>query len=155
MPEPEAQTPESPIGLFNVGDSYYAAAEMLARTKIKTTHSSFPTHFLFNQAIELYLKSFLRLHGSRSRGHDFGPLVRRAEKKGLPFSESDKQILEILDVHNMAERSRYLKLGYYENFPTTKSFQIACKNIRKHVANAFKVSGQPLRPNPITYALPN
>jgi HEPN domain-containing protein len=154
LPEAEKNNLESPIGIFNVADSYYAAAELLAKTKIRTTHSSFPTHFLFNQALELYLKAFLRLHGGKSRGHEFGPLVKRAEKKGLPFDMFDKQTLELLDVNDVAHKSRYLRIGYYENHPTTELLQTACENIRKHVSNALKESGQPLRPNPKTYALP-
>jgi hypothetical protein len=51
------------MGLFNTANSYWKAAVALQKAKLKTRHSDDPVWFLYYHAIELYLKSFLRMHG--------------------------------------------------------------------------------------------
>lgn len=90
-----------PLGLFNFAASYRAAASLLATAEIEATHPDAPAAFLFYQAIELYLKAFLRLHKiSMSRlhkiGHDFIKLGVRAQEKGLVLDSKTLEILQIL-----------------------------------------------------------
>ncbi len=77
-----------PIGFFLYGDSYWSSARILDRLQLKITHSTAPIYFLYHQALELYFKSYLRLHDqtiSEIKGHKILPLSRKAEKFGLKF----------------------------------------------------------------------
>jgi hypothetical protein len=53
----------APIGWFNFAASYHAAADLIVDQGLKATHPESPAMALYLHAIELYLKSFLRLHG--------------------------------------------------------------------------------------------
>jgi hypothetical protein len=57
----------SPLGFFNLAESYWRAAGALENAKLRTTHPNSPISFLYYHAIELYLKAFLRLHGHSAR----------------------------------------------------------------------------------------
>jgi hypothetical protein len=65
----------SPLGFFNLAESYWAAAVALENAGLRTTHPTSPISFLYYHAIELYLKAFLRTHGHSARelrGKNFG-----------------------------------------------------------------------------------
>ena len=101
----------SPIGYFNLADSYWASARELNKLNLKTTHPRSPVNFLYHQAIELYLKSCLRLHGRTAqqiRGHRIVPLANRTNKYGLSFDDEDLEIFELLDSANVVINARYL-----------------------------------------------
>jgi hypothetical protein len=80
----------SPLGFFNVAESYWAGAAALERAELQTTHPNSPISFLYYHAIELYLKAFLRLHGHSAKelrgkkfGHNTCCLSERAVALGL------------------------------------------------------------------------
>ena len=61
------------IGLYHYARSYRAAADHLRTVDLDVTHPRAPISFLYFHAVELYLKSFLRLHGlSVSKLQDIG-----------------------------------------------------------------------------------
>jgi hypothetical protein len=89
----------TPIGLFNFAESYWNAAAYLAKAKLKSTHPDSPVRFLYYHAIELYLKSFLRMRGhtrselaSRKFGHSTSRLKHRAQQLGLFFEDEDAEV---------------------------------------------------------------
>jgi hypothetical protein len=55
------------IGLFHYANSYRISARVLNANRPKVTHPDEPVNFLFYQAVELFLKAFLLLHGHSSR----------------------------------------------------------------------------------------
>ena len=96
----------SPLGFFNVAESYWAGAAALERAELKTTHPNSPISFLYYHAIELYLKAFLRLHGHSAKelrgkkfGHNTCCLSERAVARGLRFDDEDLQVLSLMAMH--------------------------------------------------------
>jgi hypothetical protein len=105
----------APIGVFNYAESYWQAARALRHAKVRSTHPNSPVSFLYYHAIELYLKSFLRMHGHTAkelRGKPFGHRVcclkERSEQLGLVFMDEDIEIFSLLATTEATIRSRYL-----------------------------------------------
>jgi hypothetical protein len=57
----------TPLGLFNYARSYWQSAVYLHRPRVKVRHPDAPITLLLAHAIELYVKSFLRLQGLASK----------------------------------------------------------------------------------------
>jgi tRNA(Ser,Leu) C12 N-acetylase TAN1 len=90
----------SPLGFYNFAVSYHMAADLVAVGGLKATHPESVAMFLYYHAIELYLKSFLRLQGDTAKrlrkiGHDFQTLQSRAKKRGLPFGKVEEEVLAV------------------------------------------------------------
>jgi HEPN domain-containing protein len=106
----------TPIGLIHYANSYWMSARVLNANRPKVTHPDEPVNFLFYQAVELFLKAFLLLHGhsarelaSRKFGHDFSALGERAEALGLFLMDEDKDVLLLMGTTDAVIRSRYIK----------------------------------------------
>lgn len=146
-----------PLGIFNVADSYYAAAESLAGLKLPTSHGSFPVQFLYHQTIELYLKALLRQLGYSEKetwGHALKPLADKAVERGISFHPFDLETFQMMDTHDVWETSKYLEVGLKENYPDLGRFQLACVNVRAIAERQLKLGGHALRPTPLSYAVP-
>ena len=105
-----------PLGYFNFAETYLVSARALEANKPNATHADEPVNLLYYQAIELYLKAFLRAHGhtpiqlaSRTFGHDFHKLAERAEELGLQLKARDKLALRLVKATNAMESARYLQ----------------------------------------------
>lgn len=140
----------SPIGLYNFANSYWEAAKVLRKAKLRTTHPDSPVSFLYFHAIELYLKSFLRLHGvttaelrSKAYGHSAMKLSRKAVKLGISFDDEDIQVFSIMDT-NAGIRTRYLQTGYYQT-AAHEALDRTCKSLSNSVYSALKKIGVPVR----------
>jgi hypothetical protein len=139
------------IGLFNYADSYWMAAEALRPEDFKTTHPDAPKVFLYCQAIELYLKSFLRLRGHTVRelrqsfGHDLTHLGEAAVLHGLPLQELECAILHFIDETYAAIRARYIVTGFTQKLPADKWRHI-CETLRRLIEAQFRDARQPVRP---------
>ena len=152
----EDERPELSIGFLNVGDAYYAAAAKLKQLNLPTSHRDFPVQFLYHQAIELYLKALLRQQGYSGKklwGHLLKPLAKRARDKGITFDAFDWDTFRAMDHFGISEKSRYLRSGYYENYPELIRLEIACENVRLLAERSIKSAGTPVRPTPLQYAL--
>jgi len=139
------------VGFFNVAESYWRAARALEQAKLKTTHPHSPLRFLYYHAIELYLKSFLRMHGhtpKELRGNKFGHrtccLTERAAELGLFFMDEDKEIFSMMATTDTVIRSRYIETGYFR-WPTVEALDRTCKSLRESVGDALKKTGAPVR----------
>jgi hypothetical protein len=137
----------TPLGLFNVAESYWMAAVALETAKLKSTHSGSPISFLYYHAIELYLKSFLRMHGhsiKELRGKNFGHrtccLRERAAVLGLNFDDEDLEVLSLMATTDAVIRSRYIQTGYFR-WPALKALDRTCKSLRQTICQAFKKNG--------------
>ena len=96
--KPNAIDGPTPLGFYNFAVSYHEGADLIADRGLKATHPESVAMFLYYHAIELYLKSFLRLKGDTAKrlrkiGHDFQTLQSRAKKRGLPFGKVEEEVL--------------------------------------------------------------
>lgn len=104
------------IGLFNFAHTYAQSASALSKIKVNATHPDSVVRFNYSHAVELYLKSFLRLNGmsvselsSKKYGHDTKKLVKKAIKCGLNLEDLQKyQIISLRD----AIDDRYITIGH-------------------------------------------
>jgi hypothetical protein len=141
----------SPLGFFNVAESYWVAAVALEKAKLKTTHPTSPISFLYYHAIELYLKAFLRMHGHSAkelRGRKFGHrtccLSERAAVIGLHFDDEDLQVFSLMACTDAVIRSRYIETGYFR-WPAPEALDRTCKSLRQSVGQALKKANIPVR----------
>lgn len=105
----------SSLGYYHYAASYHAAAELILAEGLEATHPDAPATAIYCHAIELYLKSFLRLHrvsAIRLRwiGHDFRKLRSRARTYGLILSEEDGDVIDWMG--NVWTGARYLETGF-------------------------------------------
>jgi hypothetical protein len=141
----------TPIGLFHYANSYWMSARVLNANRPKVTHPDEPVNFLFYQAVELFLKAFLRLHGhsarelaSRKYGHNFHALGERAEALGLFLMDEDHEVLHLMGTTDAVIRSRYIKTGSFRR-PTHGALDRTCKSLWESVGSELKRQGFPVR----------
>lgn len=103
------------IGLFHYAHSYACSAFTLTLCDIDCCFKDTPPRSLYTHAIELYLKSYLRLKGvsvkdlsSSELGHKISALRKKAQDFGLALDNNQEQQLDLLD---NAIRDRYIKVG--------------------------------------------
>jgi len=105
------------IGLFNYAVSYWRSAQALQKIKIDATHPKTVICFLYYHAVELFLKSYLRLHKANLRelrkwGHDVKILAKKCHSHGLEFDPHEEEVFDLIRGDMM--QARYLKTGYFQ-----------------------------------------
>lgn len=140
----------TPLGLFNYARSYWRSAIALDEAKLKLTHPDAPVLFLYVHAIELYLKSFLRLNGmtvqelrSRALGHRVCCLAEKARSFGLPFDSDDEGVITLIVGMDLLDL-RYIKTGAFTR-PTPEVLDRTCKRLDDAIGDAMRASGHPAR----------
>jgi hypothetical protein len=141
-----------PAGYFNFAEAYLESARALAAIKLSNAaHAAEPANLLYCQAIELYLKAFLRAHGhtpiqlaSRTFGHDYRNLADRAEELGLRLKVRDKLALRYLKDTDAMANARYLEVGFVRQIPHGRLDQI-CRGLRQRVGTKLKAKGESVR----------
>jgi len=142
----------SPLGLYNVADSYWAAASFLMNHNLESTHRDSPIYFLFYHSIELFLKSYLRLNGisisdlanPKKYGHRVCCLVEKATEFGLRFGDEEFQVFSLMTTTDAVIRSRYFERGFYR-WPTHEALNRTCKGLSELVGDAFRKTGTDVR----------
>lgn len=140
----------NPFGLFNYARSYWQSGVSLHGAKIKVTHPHAPVTLLLAHAIELYIKSFLRLQGmsvndiKSAFGHDFRKLLTEAEARGLHFDDEDRVVVEVLTEQETIRRSRYIETGSFSR-PTLRALSATCRSLDESVSAALKGAGLQVR----------
>jgi hypothetical protein len=139
------------MGLFNQAVSYWKAAVALQRDNLKTPFSDHPVWFLYYHAIELYLKSFLRMHGhtveelaSRKFGHRTCCLTDRAKQLGLFFMDEDVAVFSLMSTTDAIIRSRYIQRGYF-SWPAHEALDRTCKSLHDSIGDALRAGGIAVR----------
>jgi hypothetical protein len=145
------ETRSTPIGFFNFAESYWRAAQVLEKAKLKTTHPHSPISFLYYHAIELYLKSYLRMHGisarvlaSRQYGHKTDRLTQRAADLGLFLMDEDREVVSLMAETDAVIRSRYLQTGLFR-WPTHGALNRTCRSFRSSIGKEMKAKGIKVR----------
>jgi hypothetical protein len=148
-PEDDEDERTKPIAFFNLAESYWRAARTLQRAKIESTHPELPVYFLYYQAIELYLKSFLRMHGhtakelaGRNFGHRTDSLKERSERLGLVFMDEDVEIFSLMATTDIVIRSRYIRTGS-ALWPTFEGR--VCVSLRQSIGTEMQTRHIPVR----------
>jgi len=137
------------LGVYNFAQSYRAAADHLHKADLHTTHPHTPINFLYYHAIELYLKSFLRVHNFgvdelRGIGHKADRLAKEAEARGFHFDDEDRDVIRMIAESDVVIRSRYIETGYFVA-PTLEALARTTKSFQETVRDALKAAGEPVR----------
>ena len=105
--------------------------------KAKKDHS-LPTYFLFAQAIELSLKSYLRAMGSSKRelrdvSHDLALGLKKARNVGLDrllkIGARDRKLVEDLGVHYKSKDLQYTEVGLKRRYPRIEEVEEFSKRL--------------------------
>lgn len=138
--DPEIEKRTTAIGLFHYAHSYAQSASTISKAKVKATHDDSPIRFLYSHAVELYLKSFLRLNGisvAELRGQKFGhntkKLVNKAIRLGLPVEDFQKQQIILL---GDAIRDRYIETGG-RTVLEIEALHALCEHLHKEIGPAI------------------
>jgi|SRR5215469_9601812 hypothetical protein len=123
------------LGLFNTAEAYRLSA--MALPPIKHGHADRPLCFLYCHALELYLKALLREEHSMATvrdkfGHQIKLLMREAEMLGLVVSDTDRDVLALIDDTDAMIDSRYIRTGT-KVLVAPEALRRTCKNIRDGV----------------------
>jgi hypothetical protein len=145
-------TPEdctTAIGLFNFARSYWRSAEHLRASKIDVSHPDAPMLFLLYQAIELYLKAFLRnagydLQQLKSISHRIIKAGREAQTAGLQLTEADFELLDLIDSYDNVMRTRYITTGAHTR-PEDTELSEFCQHLDQDVGKRMISDGHPIR----------
>ncbi|MEO6780262.1 MAG: HEPN domain-containing protein, partial [Bradyrhizobium sp.] len=132
---PEDRTPA--IGLFNFARSYWRSSEQLRVSKPDVTHPDAPILFLFYQAIELYLKAFLRNAGYdlkqlKGISHQISKAAQAAKGEGLQLIQADFELLSLIDSYDNVIRTRYITTGAYSR-PEDEELSDFCQHLDQSV----------------------
>lgn len=140
----------TPIGLFHFAHSYWRSAVALEKAEVKVTHPGSPIWFLYFHAIELYFKSFLRLHGlsvtelrSRKYGHRVCCLAEKSEEFGFHFDDEDREVLSLMAQMDLTD-VRYLRTGAFRR-PALEALHRTCKSFHQTVEQALREHDHPVR----------
>lgn len=144
-PSEDERTTE--VGLYHFARSYRAAADYLdpGPSRVLSTHPNAPRDFLYIHAIELYLKSFLRLHGKtvqnlKNEGHDIPRLAGLMLKHGVIISHDVDRVLSLLTRSNVFG-ARYIVTGAYRR-AATAGLQMAALELHEIVRSALRDRGR-------------
>lgn len=136
------------IGLYHCAVSYHEGARALAKVRTTATRPDSPIY----HAIELFLKSYLRLRGvsvadlaSRRFGHRADRLGRRAAELGLVLRDEDMEVLRMMAETDIVIRTRYIRTGYF-SAPSLQAVDRTCQSLRVSVCEAIKETGTFVRP---------
>ncbi len=140
----------TPFGLFNYARSYWRSAATLDEAKLKLTHPDAPVLFLYVHALELYLKSLLRLNGmtvqelrSRDLGHRVCCLADKARSYGLQYEDEDLEVIALIVGMDLLDL-RYIKTGPFRR-PAPEALDRTCKSLDDSIGKALKAQGHPVR----------
>ncbi len=132
------------IGLFHYAHSYWASASELEIRRVNATHPDAPIWFCYAHAIELFLKSYLRLNGAsvaelKRIGHELTELGSAAKVKGLDLDANDESALGFLELEY--PKLRYIQTGPFKR-PSTTALWGLCSVLFDQIADQLIKSGR-------------
>ena len=123
------------IGLFNYAHSYFECAEVIyCHTQdLNCTHPDAPMSYLYAHAIELYLKSFLRIDLSindiKNMGHKARKLLNKSISLGLDVNEVQQNQI-VLGLNSIEHR--YIQAGHTQRL-SREAYSELCKFLHNQV----------------------
>jgi hypothetical protein len=136
------------IGLYHYGLSYRFAADALGALKLPTPYPDGPRELLYFQAIELFLKAYLRNVGLtalslKAMGQNTRELEQTFTKHGGFLQDEDRAVLAVMDRGDAIARSRYSVTGPITK-PILGALSLTAKNMAETVRTALKNAGHPI-----------
>jgi hypothetical protein len=155
----------TPYGIYLLAESYRAGGDVL--NSAGNRHSRFsdhPTRLLYFQALENYLRSFLRLHGKKPEEirrymHNFAAMLDDSKSLGLRIRKKSEAFIRASGLRRDYVRIRYdYDLRDLENpvvqLPAMAQLVSAVSNLEKAVRLAIEATGIEITPQtvPVTAA---
>lgn len=106
-----------------------------------------PQRFLFEHAVELYLKSYLLLKGSdedelkNNSGHDIKTLMDECTVEGLDLTDKDIAVIRILRGNSERSTCLYPVTGHHQTIELSDILE-TCKSLLEKIAPSLGQSGQ-------------
>lgn len=151
MREPKSETP---FGWFNIAHAFLLDAALLHLSPHRphSGHYEKPVRFLYYQAIELFLKAFLRTAGVkddevRRYGHDLARLITEAEDRGMSLTAAVDDVRTIYLTGEQAMQTRYLQTGFRRRLPAERLHE-AARDLQVIVENGLRSSDVRMKPLP-------
>ncbi|RMC30083.1 hypothetical protein C9E82_18895 [Paracoccus siganidrum] len=141
------------MGLFNYAHSYWVSAAVLEKSPREVTHKDAPVDYLYYHAIELYLKSYLRLKGYsladlKKLGHSIPKLHDRAISEGLPANAEDREVIAMIPANYLP--SRYIQTGAFSKARPEALWGV-CRLLHEDIEPAVNVASGVSRRRHIPY----
>ena len=116
------------IHFATLGEEFAAAANILYKAcQGQQAHPSWPIHFTACQALELYLKAFLRANKvsldylKKKIGHDLHRALCESKQKGLgkivTVADDEEHVIKILNAHYKSRDFQYKGSGEFTLAP--------------------------------------
>lgn len=138
---------QTAVAFFNYAHSYAQSAVTLEDYPTNATHDDAPIYFLYFHATELYLKSYLVVHGwsltdLRDKfGHKVVKLVDQAKSDGLVIIQEDKDVFRMMDQTDNVISSRYIRVGHHIRLRIPAHFD-TCKRLHDQIGpRVYRDSG--------------
>jgi hypothetical protein len=143
---------ETPLAWFNLAHAYlYDAALLHNVQKPSGGFYGQPVRFLYFHAIELFLKSYLRLHGiddaalgKQPYSHNLTNLANMAESNGLLIGRRVRLVCEAAGAFDKPTEARYVKTGLKAMLPPHRLHE-AARELQSGVGQALRDKGIPVR----------
>jgi HEPN domain-containing protein len=108
-----------------------------------------PVRFLYYHAIELFLKSYLVLHGYteakvKGIGHRVKDLAVEAAKKGLAFDDEDTEVIGLMAEESTVIESRYLRVGLFR-WPAVDALDRTAASLLDSIRRGLRAAGRKVR----------
>ena len=135
-----------PLAYLRLAASYNEAALVLCR-ELGSEGFRAPQRFLFEHAVELYLKSYLLVKGfdegelKNNSGHDIKKLMHECNAKGLDFTDKDIAVIGILRGNSERSICLYPVTGHYQTIELSDILE-TCKSLLEKIAPLLGPSGQ-------------
>lgn len=137
-------------GLFHFAESYRTCAEALMRSPPKSLRFDDPLLFLAYHSLELYLKAYLRGHGSPVSDlktkflHSLTKAWDAAEKRGLKTRKNPRPLFQTLDAERTLLAHRYIVTGISAR-PDVEELVNFIEEVRYAVFASLDAGGHPIR----------
>ena len=128
----------TPRGTFNYAEAFQRAAEALRGPDELHKHNQAPIDFLYLQAIELYMKAFLRAHGvaadelEKKLLHNYIRLLSRCKTFGLHVERETEDALKRFTRERKQIRARYFRSSIIPQ-PDLNEVAKTVRSVRKAV----------------------
>ena len=140
------------VGLYHYARSYHDVAKALEAANVRTTHAHAPISFLYFHAIELFLKTYLRLHAhtvedlEKKFRHDIKRMRKRVTALGFDLMDEDLEVFAYMEQTDIVMKSRYIRTGAFRT-PTTEALERTATSLRETTCAAVRqITGVRVRP---------
>ncbi|RJT23003.1 hypothetical protein D3227_39155 [Mesorhizobium waimense] len=102
----------TPYGMYLMAQNYRATADALENVVVLPHVTDHPRHFLYYQALEHFLRTFLHLKGQKLKkiqrlGHDWGKMLDRCQFYDLQLPAQAEKFIRSSALDNALVRVRY------------------------------------------------